>query len=85
MKAFIEAHYKMMDINNDGLVSIEEYRYNCITRLAVDDIKLVDDSYNSLVSVSIRDPCRVLAKRNFYLAIKRSAGVLNTTYSIGVN
>lgn len=53
MKAFIDAHYKMMDINNDGLVSIEEYRYNCITRLAVDDIKLVDDSYNNLVSVSI--------------------------------
>ncbi|EAA12855.3 sarcoplasmic calcium-binding protein 1 [Anopheles arabiensis] len=50
MKAFIDAHYKMMDINNDGLVSIEEYRYNCITRLAVDDIKLVDDSYNNLVS-----------------------------------
>ncbi|XP_049288033.1 sarcoplasmic calcium-binding protein 1 [Anopheles funestus] len=50
MKAFIDAHYKMMDINNDGLVSIEEYRYNCITRIAVDDIKVVDDSYNSLVS-----------------------------------
>lgn len=50
MKAFIEAHYKLMDINNDGLVSIEEYRYNCITRIAIDDIKLVDDSYNSLVS-----------------------------------
>ncbi|XP_055549630.1 sarcoplasmic calcium-binding protein 1 [Wyeomyia smithii] len=50
MKAFIDAHYKMMDINNDGLVSIEEYRYNCITRIAVDDIKVIDESYNSLVS-----------------------------------
>ncbi|XP_058062795.1 sarcoplasmic calcium-binding protein, beta chain [Anopheles bellator] len=50
MKAFIDAHYKMMDINNDGLVSIEEYRYNCITRIAIDDIKVVDDSYKALVS-----------------------------------
>ncbi|XP_053694010.1 sarcoplasmic calcium-binding protein 1 [Sabethes cyaneus] len=50
MKAFIDAHYKMMDINNDGLVSIEEYRYNSITRIAVDDIKVIDDSYNALVS-----------------------------------
>lgn len=53
MKAFIDAHYQMMDINNDGLVSIEEYRYNCISRIAMDDIKKVDDSYNQLVSVSI--------------------------------
>lgn len=53
MKAFIDAHYQMMDINADGLVSIEEYRYNCITRIALDDIKQVDDSYNQLVSVSI--------------------------------
>ncbi|KXJ70436.1 hypothetical protein RP20_CCG023642 [Aedes albopictus] len=50
MKAFIDAHYQMMDINNDGLVSIEEYRYNCISRIAMDDIKKVDDSYNQLVS-----------------------------------
>ncbi|XP_055600511.1 sarcoplasmic calcium-binding protein 1 [Uranotaenia lowii] len=50
MKAFIDAHYQMMDINNDGLVSIEEYRYNCITRIAVDDIKTIDESYNQLVS-----------------------------------
>lgn len=50
MKAFIDAHYQMMDINTDGLVSIEEYRYNCITRIALDDIKQVDDSYNNLVS-----------------------------------
>ncbi|XP_062545322.1 sarcoplasmic calcium-binding protein 1-like [Armigeres subalbatus] len=50
MKAFIDAHYQMMDINNDGLVSIEEYRYNCISRFALDDIKQVDESYNQLVS-----------------------------------
>lgn len=50
MKAFIDAHYKMMDIDADGLVSIAEYRYNCITRIALDDIKQVDESYSQLVN-----------------------------------
>lgn len=53
MKAFIEANFKMLDINGDGVVSAEEYRYNCITRIAVDDIQVVDEAFNKMLNVSI--------------------------------
>lgn len=52
MRAFIEANFKMMDINSDGVIGIEEFRYTCIQRLAVADIKVVDDSFNLLLNVS---------------------------------
>lgn len=52
MKAFIEANFKMIDIDGDGVVGVNEFRYNCIQRLATDDIKVVDEAYNQLVNVS---------------------------------
>jgi Ca2+-binding EF-hand superfamily protein len=52
MKAFIEANFKMIDLNGDGVINAEEFRYNCITRIAVDEIKIVDDSFNTLLNVS---------------------------------
>lgn len=52
MKAFIEANFKMVDLNGDGIISGEEFRYNCITRIAVDDIKVVDEAFNRLLNVS---------------------------------
>jgi Ca2+-binding EF-hand superfamily protein len=56
MKAFIEANFKMIDLNGDGIINAEEFRYNCITRIAVDEIKVVDDSFNTLLNVSTY-PC----------------------------
>lgn len=52
MKAFIEANFKMMDLNGDGVVSLEEFRYNCITRIAVDEITTVDEAFNKMLNVS---------------------------------
>jgi hypothetical protein len=52
MRAFIEANFKMMDVNSDGVIGLEEFRYNCIQRIATDDIKVVDDAFNSLLNVS---------------------------------
>lgn len=56
MKAFIEANFKMVDLNGDGIISGEEFRYNCITRIAVDDIKVVDEAFNRLLNVSPERP-----------------------------
>lgn len=53
MRAFIEANFKMMDVNSDGVIGLEEFRYNCIQRIATDDIKVVDEAFNSLLNVSI--------------------------------
>jgi len=50
MKAFIEANFKMMDGDGDDLVSKNEFRYNCISRVAVDDIKVIDDAFEKLLS-----------------------------------
>lgn len=52
MKAFIEANFKIMDINSDGVIGLDEFRYNAIQRLATDDIKIVDDAFNALLNVS---------------------------------
>lgn len=56
MKAFIEANFKMIDIDGDGIVGAKEYRYNCITRIAVENIQVVDDAYNKLLDVSAVSP-----------------------------
>lgn len=52
MKAFIESNFKMIDINSDGVIGVEEYRYDCVQRMVVDDIKVIDDAFNSLLNVS---------------------------------
>lgn len=52
MRAFIEANFKMIDVDSDGLIGVQEFRYNCIQRLATDDIKVVDDAFNQLLNVS---------------------------------
>lgn len=53
MKAFIEANFKSIDIDGDGIIGAKEYRYNCITRIAVESIQVVDDAYNKLTDVNI--------------------------------
>lgn len=52
MKAFIEANFKMIDIDNDGIIGAKEYRYNCITRIAIEDIQVVDDAFDKLLDVN---------------------------------
>jgi len=49
-RGFIANDFKTMDINGDGFVGIDEFRLSVVSRTAVADIKLIDDSYNSLVS-----------------------------------
>lgn len=52
MKAFIEANFGMIDIDSDGIIGAKEFRYNCITRIAVDNIQVVDDVFNKLLDVN---------------------------------
>lgn len=52
MKAFIEANFKMIDIDSDGVIGTKEFRYNCITRIAVENIQTVDDAFDKLLDVN---------------------------------
>ena len=48
MKMFINNHFKIVDVNGDGIIGIEEYRYNCVNRLPVSSIEKLDESYQKL-------------------------------------
>jgi len=47
-KTFITRLFSTIDVNGDGLVGVDEYRLDCITRSAFSDIKEIDDAYNKL-------------------------------------
>jgi len=47
-KSFISTQFKTIDVNGDGLVGVDEYRLDCITRSAFADIKEIDDAYDKL-------------------------------------
>jgi len=49
-KVFIENQFKAVDINGDGTVGLDEFRQDCITRGAFQDIAEIDFAYNKLVN-----------------------------------
>lgn len=51
MKAFIETTFRMIDVDGDGVVGQTEFVLNCITRIAVDDVKLIQEAYQKLLNV----------------------------------
>lgn len=49
-KTFIANTFKTIDVNGDGLVGIDEYRLDAVSRSAFSDIKEIDNAYNALLS-----------------------------------
>jgi len=49
-KVFIKNQFKTIDVNGDGLVGVDEYRLDCITRSAFADVKEIDDAFDKLCS-----------------------------------
>jgi len=47
-KAFICNQFKTVDVNGDGVVGVDEYRLDCITRSAFADVKEIDDAFAKL-------------------------------------
>ncbi|XP_015516367.1 sarcoplasmic calcium-binding protein 1 isoform X1 [Neodiprion pinetum] len=50
MKMFIDSHFKLVDLNDDGVIAADEFRYNCVMRIPVDNIDALDDAYQSLLN-----------------------------------
>jgi len=49
-KLLSKAFFKTVDVNGDGLVGVDEYRLDCITRSAFSNIKEIDDAYDKLAT-----------------------------------
>ncbi|KAK2702985.1 sarcoplasmic calcium-binding protein 1-like isoform X1 [Artemia franciscana] len=47
---FIAASFAQIDINGDGLIGIEEFRVDCVNRLAFKDSNAIDASFEALLS-----------------------------------
>lgn len=47
-KTFIANQFKTVDVNGDGMVGVDEYRLDCITRAAFSSIQEIDDAYDKL-------------------------------------
>lgn len=50
LKHAIKCKFHATDLNGDGLVTLEEFRMDCVNRSAFQDIQEIDDSYNKLTS-----------------------------------
>ncbi|XP_015908960.1 sarcoplasmic calcium-binding protein 1-like [Parasteatoda tepidariorum] len=50
LKHAINCKFHATDVNCDGLVSLEEFRLDCVNRSAFQDIKEIDDCYDKLVN-----------------------------------
>jgi len=48
MKMFIAAKFKTIDVNGDGSVGLDEFRLDCVNRMAYLSIDVVDDAFNKL-------------------------------------
>ncbi|XP_042889299.1 sarcoplasmic calcium-binding protein 1 isoform X2 [Penaeus japonicus] len=49
-KVVISNFFKTVDVNGDGMVGLDEYRLDCITRSAFADVKEIDEAYNKLTT-----------------------------------
>ena len=41
-----------MSVPEDGVIGAEEFRYDCASRIAVDNVDILDKAYQSLLNVS---------------------------------
>lgn len=38
-------------LTDDGVIAADEFRYNCVTRIPVDSIDVLDEAYQNLLTV----------------------------------
>jgi len=49
-KSFIANNFKTIDVDGDGLIGVNEYRLDCVSRAAFSDVKEIDDGYDHLLA-----------------------------------
>jgi len=49
-KTFIGNNFKTIDVDGDGIVGVDEYRLDCVSRAAFAEVKEIDDAFNALLT-----------------------------------
>ncbi|CAB4064565.1 Sarcoplasmic calcium-binding protein 1,Sarcoplasmic calcium-binding protein, beta chain,Sarcoplasmic calcium-binding protein, alpha-B and -A chains [Lepeophtheirus salmonis] len=49
-KFFIDSCFRTIDVDGDGTVGLDEYRMDCVSRMAYKNIESLDASYNKLLN-----------------------------------
>merc|ERR1712062_210793 len=49
-KQFIDGFFRTIDVDGDGSVGIDEYRSDCVKRMAYKSIKELDDAFEKLLT-----------------------------------
>merc|ERR1712223_1169404 len=49
-KFFIDSSFRTIDVDGDGSVGLDEYRSDCVKRMAYKSIKELDDAYEKLLT-----------------------------------
>merc|ERR1740131_888245 len=47
-KFFIEAQFRTIDVDSDGSIGLEEYRYDCVSRMAYPNVKVLDEAFSKV-------------------------------------
>ena len=49
-KFFIDSSFRTIDIDGDGTIGANEYRFDCVNRMAYKSVKDLDDAYEKLMT-----------------------------------